>query len=141
MGSGGGGSTTEIKPEKPILVNTYTPRSVLYGATELAQNRNENLGRTTASYNAALDSLLGRPSTSTKDELGNVIEPYQVSKVPDYSVLYDPEKNPYLAEELELASRRRKNKNKNKDKDEERENYLNALNFTNEQAARAHANN
>lgn len=139
MGSGGGGSTTEIKPEKPILVNTYTPRSVLYGAAELARNRNENLSRTTASYNAALDSLLDRPATSTKDELGNVIEPYQISKVPDYSVLYDPEKNPYLEEELKLASRRRNNKDK--DKNEERENYLNALNFTNEQAARAHANN
>jgi hypothetical protein len=131
MGSGGGGSTT-IEPEKPILVQTYSPRSVLYAAGELARNRSANLARATSSYNAATDDLLGRPRTTTYSESGDIISPFQVNVTPNYAVAYDPEQNPYLKEEMEQAAKQRANQRKRqqekqKDQESERNNYLNAV--------------
>ena len=98
--------TTEITPEKPLIVQTYTPRSVQYGLAEFAKNTGENAMLAQARRNRAFDSLLGRSETPTLDSEGNVVPTNVAFKPFDGSVFFDESKNQYLAEEIEEATRR-----------------------------------
>ncbi len=92
--------TTEIKPQKPILVNELVKPSTTYGQGQFLENTYFNLNSALAARNAAADSLLGRPTIPTVDEKGEVI-PTNRAFVPfDVGNFLDPGKNPYLASEL-----------------------------------------
>ena len=102
--------TTEITPEKPLIVQTYTPRSVQYGLSEFAKATAENAAMAQARRNRALDSLVGRPETPTLDAEGKVV-PTNMANIPfDSSIFFDPDKNTFLAEEIEEAAERKKNR-------------------------------
>ena len=118
------GPTTEITPEKPILVKTFVPRSIQYGMGEMYDTTAENATRALASRNAAIDSLLGRPTTPLVRDSGETVAPSMAPATFDPSVFFDPTKNEYLADEMETAKRKRINRRK---RQEERDKYLNSL--------------
>ena len=102
--------TTEITPEKPLVVQTYTPRSVQYGLAEFAKNTGENAMLAQARRNSALASLRGDAPTNTLDSEGNIVPTNVAFKPFDGSVFFDPDKNTYLAEEIEEAAQRKQNR-------------------------------
>lgn len=102
--------TTEITPEKPLIVQTYTPRSVQYGLAEFAKNTGQNAMLAQARRNNALASLRGDAPTDTLDSQGNVVPTNVAFKPFDGSVFFDESKNEYLAQEIEEAARRKQNR-------------------------------
>lgn len=102
--------TTEITPEKPLIVQTYTPRSVQYGLAEFAKNTGENAMLAQARRNSALASLRGDAPTDTLDSQGNVVPTNVAFKPFDGSVFFDESKNEYLAQEIEEAAQRKQNR-------------------------------
>ena len=102
--------TTEITPEKPLIVQTYTPRSVQYGLAEFAKNTGENAMLAQARRNSALASLRGDAPTDTLDSQGNVVPTNVAFKPFDGSIFFDESKNQYLAQEIEEAAQRKQNR-------------------------------
>ena len=125
------GPTTEITPEKPILVKTFVPRSIQYGLGEMYNTTAENATRALASRNAAIDSLLGRPTTPLVRDSGEVVAPSLAPQTFNPAIFFDPEENPYLQEEMDLAQRKRENRRKRRRQrqrgEDSRNDYLSML--------------
>jgi len=131
--------TTEIKPEKPLVVQTYTPPYILKGLSDFAQATAQRSAVAEARANRAIDSLVGREPTPTLDFEGNPIATNVIPKPFDGSVFFDPSKNPLLQqgidEYVEENERRRRRKERMEKMDEvdkifgmPRESYLAAMN-------------
>lgn len=130
------GPTTTVTPEKPILVKTVVPRFIQYGLGEIYNTSAENASRALASRNAAIDSLLGRPTTPLMRDDGEVVAPNMAPKTFDPGIFFMPEKNPFLEQAIEESARERQRRNrlkKQRERDMEegnifsRQSYLSAL--------------
>lgn len=92
--------TVEYKTPKPAIINEQVKPSTLAGQGAFLENTYFNLNSALAARNAAADSLLGRATTPTVDEKGEVI-PTNRAFVPfDVGNFIDPAKNTYLAAEI-----------------------------------------
>ena len=131
--------TTEIEVPDPLVVKQYAPRSVEYALGEIYKNTAANAALSGAKRDAALASLTNKPYTGTFDAEGQKIDINRAPTAFDPAVFFDPDKNFYLAEEIEAAAKQQRNKRmrrldrmSNEGEDEifgmPRDKYLDAIN-------------
>jgi hypothetical protein len=136
---------TEVKTPPSRIFKEYTPLSVLAAYNEANRNQQERVDYESARRDQASAGLLGQPYTGTFNFQGEKVDPTRTPEPFDLTYAFDPERNPYYADELEFGKRQlRKQRERRQERMEKmdevdtifgmpRDKYLSAINRVRQQ--------